>query len=124
MFLRGSLSWSIARQVTISAWVEIEAARHADDRLFRAARHQALRQALDLDVVGLVAIVAQLGGIRWHVGEALDGALERHPAARRLEHEVDLAEAPDLVALDHGAIGEAVVAQPLLADAAEIDVGA
>ena len=63
----------------------IEAARDADDRLLGAARLQALRQALDLDVVGLVAIVAQLGGIRRHVGEALDGALERHAAraARR-----------------------------------------
>ena len=63
----------------------IEAARDADDRPLGAARLQALRQALDLDVVGLVAIVAQLGRIRRHVGKALDGALERRRccAARR-----------------------------------------
>ena len=74
----------------------IEAARHADDRPLDAARLQPLRQALDLDVVGLVAIVAQLGRVRRHVGKALDGALEGDAVARRVEREVDLAEARDL----------------------------
>ena len=63
----------------------IEAARDADDRLLDAARLQALRQALDLDVVGLVAIVAQLGRIRRHVGKAFDGAIEGHAVAGRIE---------------------------------------
>ena len=59
-----------------------------------------------------------------HRGSARSARSSATLAARRLEREVDLAEAPDLVALHLRAIGEAVVAQPLLADAAEIDVGA
>ena len=71
----------------------IEAARDADDGVFRAARLQALRQALDLDVVGLVAIVAQLGGIGRHVREALDRPLERHALPGRVEGKPDGAKA-------------------------------
>ena len=101
----------------------IEAARHADDGILGAARLQALRQSLDLDVVGLVAIVAQLGRIGRHVGKALDGALQRHALLGRIEREGKRPEALDPLLLLQRAIGEAVVAQALLTDAAEVDVG-
>ena len=65
----------------------VEAARHADDRVLRPARLQTLRQPLHLDVVGLVAIVPQLGGIGRDIGKTLDGALQRHLVLRRLERE-------------------------------------
>ena len=101
----------------------IEAARHADDGILGAARLQALRQSLDLDVVGLVAIVAQLGRIGRHIGEALDGALQRHALLGRIEREGKRPEALDPLLLLQRAIGEAVVAQALLPDATEVDVG-
>ena len=56
-------------------------------------------------------------------GSARPARSQRHALGRRVEREVDRAEARDPVALQQRAVGEAVVAQPLLADAAEIDVG-
>ena len=101
----------------------IETARHTDDGALDAARLQPLRQPLDLDVVGLVAIVAQLGRIRRHVGEPLDGALQRHALVRGIEFEREGTETRHARAFVGRAVGEGVVAQPLLADAAEVDIG-
>ena len=102
MFLRGSPSWSIARQVTISACVESRPPDTPMIAFSRAARLQALRQALDLDVVGLVAIVAQLGRDR----TARRGSARRRARAPRCRaapraRSSTLRKRADLVALDH-----------------------
>ncbi len=64
----------------------IEAARDADHRALDPGGPQPLRQAGDLDVVSLVAVLREPGGIGRHEGESLDRALEADvvgPADRR-----------------------------------------
>src|SRR5262249_27484882 len=70
-----------------------------------------------------VAIVTQLGGVRRYVGEAFDRALEPDGGAWRVEREIDAMKARDAGPLLARAVGKAVVAQSLLADATEIGVG-
>ena len=50
------------------------------------------RQALDLDVVGLVAVLAQPRRIGRHKGKALDRPLQRNRLIRRIEVKWDGAE--------------------------------
>ena len=52
----------------------IEPARDADHQLLEAGRGEPLRQPLDLDVVGLVAIIGEHRRIGRHEREALDRA--------------------------------------------------
>ena len=70
MVERGRPSKSQALAATISAWVEFEPARDADDEMLAAGRLEAPGEALDLDVERLVAILVELLGPVGHVGEA------------------------------------------------------
>ncbi len=101
----------------------IQPSRDPDHRPFHAGGLKPLGQALDLDVVGLVAVLAQPRGIGRHVGEALDRPLQRHRLGRSVQGEVHDAEARDAVGFLPRAVAEAVQPHALLADAAEVHVG-
>ncbi len=121
--MRGIPSRSITRAETINAWVEFEPARDANDELLQARCLQALREALDLDVVGLVAVLAQHCRIRRHIREALDRPAQFESFIRRGELERDDAKPGALVSQVPRIVAEGVRAHPLLADAAEINIG-
>ena len=71
MFVRGRPSRSIVCAATISAWVESRPPETPMTILLDAGAGQPLHQAVDLDVVRLVAALVALGRVVGHVGEAL-----------------------------------------------------
>ena len=93
----------------------IQAARNADDDLRVADRAQALDQARDLNVVGLVAVLLQARGIVGDEGEAVDCSLQAEVGARRIERELDLLRGHTLVAREValGVVRERVLALAL-----------
>ncbi len=98
----------------------IEPARHADHHAFDPGRAQPLRQAGDLDVVGLVAILLEPCGIGRHERKALDLALQTDIAGRRIQPEGDAAERGGMAA----AVGvEAAHLHALVAQQVEVDIG-
>ena len=103
----------------------IQAARHADDDLRVSDRAQALDQARDLNVVGLVAVLLQAGWVVGDEGEAVDRALQAQVRAWRVEGELDLlwshALIPREVALR--VVCEGVLALALGAQAFQVYVG-
>ena len=103
----------------------IQAARNADDDLRVADRAQALDQARDLNVVGLVAVLLQARGIVGDEGEAVDCSLQAEVGARRIERELDLLRGHTLVAREValGVVRERVLALALGAQALEVHVG-
>ncbi len=113
----------MTREATISAWVEFEPARDPDHQLLEPGRLEPLRQALHLDVVGLVAIVGQHRRVGGDERETLDPAAQLQPAGRRGPCEIDPAKRRRCREGEPGAIAEGVGAHALLTDAAEIDIG-
>ena len=85
----------------------IQATRDADHDLLQARGLEALHQALDLDVVDLLAALVAARRVRRHVREALDPAVERQAALRPLELELDAAEAAQPLAVLGDAVAEA-----------------
>ena len=65
----------------------IKSAGNADDSAFDTRCHEPGREPLNLDVVGLVGVLAQLLGVGRHEWETLDGARERNRAVRSIEPE-------------------------------------
>ena len=98
----------------------IEAARDADHHLARARGLEPLREAGDLDVVGLVAILREAGGVGRHEREALDPSHQAEIPRRRIEAEGGAAIGRGA---DAGAVVEAAGLETLLRDQVEVDVG-
>ena len=125
MFSRGRPSQSMARAATISACVESRPPETPMTARFDAGRLQPRGQALDLDVVGLVAILARAGRDRpARTGSArpragAGPASAGRVAARSAIVRKSAARSRFLAALSP----KRVDAHALLADAAEVDVG-
>ncbi len=101
----------------------IQPARHSDHGVLGAGGLQPLGQALNLDVVGLVAVLPQPRRVRRHEGEALEGALQRHRLAWPLQRDIDPTEGGRAVALVLGAVAEGIQPHAFLTHPAEVDVG-
>ncbi len=78
---------------------------------------------MDLDVVGLVAVLPQHRRVRRHIREALDRPAQIERFIRRGKLERDGAERGGLIGQVSRIVAEGVGAHPLLPDAAEIDIG-
>ena len=78
----------------------VQAAGYADDDLRVSDRAQALDQARDLNVVGLVAVLLQARGIVGDEGEAVDRTNQAQVRARWVECELDLLRGGALIARD------------------------
>ena len=101
----------------------VEAAGDADDHLGLADRVQSLLEPGDLDVVGLVAVERQTLGVVGHEREAVDLAAQADVAARRLDGERDRPEGRGAVRQRPPVVVERPLAEPLLPDPVEVDVG-
>ncbi len=98
----------------------VEPARNADDHALAADCAQPLGQPGDLNIVRLVAILLEAGGIGRHKRIALDPAFQPDIAERRVEPERDAPERNGMVA----AVGfEAAHLHALMAQQTQIDVG-
>jgi len=100
----------------------IQTPGHADDDLRLADRAQPLLQPVHLDAVCLVAVLGQPAGIVGDEREAVDLATQTDVAVRRVEGEID-DRATVGVQESFGAVVEAVLPHPLLAQQVEVDVG-
>src|SRR5207237_6537336 len=101
----------------------IEPARDADDELLEPGRRETLRQALYLDVVGLVAIIREHRRIGRHERKALDPAAKVESTRWRGEIEFDAAKRRRRLPVQPRIIAEGVHAHALLPDAPDIDIG-
>ena len=101
----------------------VEPARHADHHLAHAGGLQALGQALDLDVEGLVAVLVEPGRVVRHEGEARDGAAQSMVGEIGPGQKADAAEARLRPALHGRAVVEGAVAMPLQPQPLDIDIG-
>jgi hypothetical protein len=101
----------------------IEAAGDADHQRLGAGGLQPRGEALDLDVVGLVAVLREPRRVGRHVGEALDLALQLDRLREGVERHRHDTERPVGPQLGGGVVGEAVHPHPLGAQAAHVDVG-
>ena len=103
----------------------IQATRDTDDDLGVTDRAQALDQAGHLNVVGLVAVLLQAGGIVGDKGEAVDCSLQTQVGARRIERELDLLRGHALVAREVAlsVVRERVLALALGAQSLQVHVG-
>ena len=103
----------------------VEASRDADDDLGSSDRLEATTQAVDLDVVGLVAVLGELVWLVRDEGEPVDGPLETDVVMGRVEGEG--VGAPFLVVgtsvgLGQGVVVEGPLPHPLLTQQVEVDV--
>ena len=105
-----------------SPWV-FEPAGNADHEPFDAGSLEPLQQALYLDVVRLVAIVAQHRRVGGHEWKPFDPASQVEAAGGRSEVELDAAERGRGLAQQPRIVAERVAAHALLPDAADIDIG-
>ena len=103
----------------------IQAARDPDDDLWVADRAQALDQAGDLNVVGLVAVLLQARGVVGDEGEAVDRSLQAQVGARRIERDLDLLGGQALVPREVALciVRERILALALGAQALQVHVG-
>ena len=99
----------------------VEASRDADDDLGSSDRLEATTQAVDLDVVGLVAVLGELVWLVGDEGEPVDGSLETDVLMRRGEGEGT--GPPALVTrMGEGIVVEGTLTHPLLTQQIEVDV--
>ncbi len=84
---------------------------------------QSFGQALDLDVVGLVAVLLQPRWIGRHEGEALERAVQGDRLPGAFERHGDEAEGLGPGQLLTGAVAEGVQPHAFLADASQVDIG-
>ncbi len=102
----------------------IEAAGNADHHPLDADRAQPLHQSGDLDVVTLVAILLQTGGIGRHEGKALHPAQQAEiRLARRVEAEADAAEPIGAGGMSAAVVVERAHPHAFLTQQIEVDVG-
>jgi hypothetical protein len=101
----------------------VEAAGDADDDLFDAGGAQALDQAGDLDVVGLVTILLERLRVSGNEREARERSLQPQIGARRVQAEGDVAERGGGIGVEPPVVVEAAHAQAFLAEHVEVDVG-
>ena len=98
----------------------IQPAGNPDHHPFDPRRPQPLREAGDLDVVGLVTILLQTRDVGRHEGEALDRAAEADIGVGRVQPEADPPPGPGMAA----AVGvEGAHLQPLLPQQVQVDIG-
>ncbi len=100
----------------------VEPAAHADDRLGAADRLHALHESRHLDVERLVAVLREARGVVGHEGEAVERAAQADVTGGRVELEVHGAE-HRVGVLGAAVVVERALAQAILAQAVEIDVG-
>ena len=100
----------------------VEAAGDADDDLRLPDRAEALLEAGDLDVVGLVAVQRQAGRVVGDEREPVDLAAQPDVARGRVERELDLVEVAGLHSCLVAVVVEGALPQALLADPVEVDV--
>ena len=113
----------MALAATMSAWVESRPPRDADDDLGLADGAQPLLEPGDLDVVRLVAVEREAVLVVGDEGEAVDLAEQPEVAGRRVELELDGAEAVGAVRERAPVVIERALPLPLLAEQVEVDVG-
>ena len=106
----------------------VEAAADADHGLGtlstrRGDRGQPLLESGDLDVVGLVAVELEPRGVVGHEREAVDLAQQADVAVGRLQLPVHGAEARRTFVVGAAVVVEGPLAQTLLAQPVEVDVG-
>ena len=77
-------------------------------------------QALNLDIICFVAVLAQHQGIGWNEGKTLDRTLKRHRFFRRVEFEADQPKGADALRFFVRAVAESVHTHALLAKAPKI----
>ena len=115
MSLRGRPSRSIALAATMSAWVRVEPAAHADDDLRAPDRLQPLFEPRDLDVVRLVAVEREALLVVGHEGEAVDLSEQPDVIGRRGSSSSTVRNALDAVGEGAPVVVEGALAQTLLA---------
>ena len=123
--VRGRPRRSIARDGDDQGVGRVEAARDADHDLLDPGGPQPGLEALDLDVVDLLAALVAAGGVGGDVGEALDLASQpqRAELGRQPELELDPAHPGQRSAMVVDRVAEAARARPVGDEPVEVDVG-
>ena len=101
----------------------IQTARHANDQMAKACGLEPRGQTLNLNVPSLVTVFAQLGGVRRHIGEALDLAHQGEGPGGGLELKLDHVKAGMVPPRPLSRVVPSARAQTLLSNAALINVG-